>query len=95
MSNLVGMWAFIMDIPESDTIKMTVFIQGKVDDDHFIVQAISALDGSPNIARIVKVEHMYDWVFLPDKATADYVFEDYCRHKRLRFKFDRKIFDKT
>lgn len=61
MSNLVGLWA---TIPKPDgKIWNTVFIYGKADDDHFIVQAICCLSGSPNVMRIASIRDMMEWTF--------------------------------
>jgi len=61
MSNLVGLWSVIRN--KDGKIKNAVFIYGKADDEHFLVQAISALSGEPNVIRIVHLRDMMEWVF--------------------------------
>ena len=61
MSNLVGLWAIIRN--EQGKIKYRVFIYGKADAEHFLVQAISALSGEPNVIRIVHLLDMLEWDF--------------------------------
>lgn len=64
MSNLVGLWA---TIPKPDgKIGNTVFIYGKADDDHFLVQAICGLSGSPNVMKLASIADMMDWTFYAD-----------------------------
>lgn len=75
MSNLVGMWALIID--ENEKLKSTVFIYGKAEDEIYIVQAVGALDGVPNIAKLIHVSKMMDWIFLPSREIADDVINDY------------------
>ena len=83
MSNLVNMYAFVW---EGDNIINRVFIYGKADESHFLVQAISAIDGTPNICKLKTIEEMKDWIFYPTKELADFCYEDWCKHKINRFK---------
>lgn len=85
MSNLVGMWALILD--DKEKIKTTVYILGKADDEIYIVQAVGAIDGVPNIAKLTHVSKMMDWIFLPSKEIADEVMKDYWDNgNTLRYK---------
>lgn len=61
MSNLVGLWARIRCEKQ-----YTVFIYGKASDDYYLVQAVSALSGQPNVMRIVHLMDMLEWSFFAD-----------------------------
>lgn len=64
MSNLVGLWALIRN--EEGKIKYRVFIYGKADHEHFLVQGVCALTGQPNVIRIVRLDDMLKWDFYSD-----------------------------
>ena len=64
MSNLVGLWATMTTI--EGKMGNTVFIYGKADDYHYLVQAICGLSGSPNVMKIATIEQMKNWVFYAD-----------------------------
>lgn len=86
MSNLVGLWAVIRD--EHGKIKHRVFIYGKADENHFLVQAGSALSGEPNAIRIARLDQMTDWVFYDTPE----LLADECQREfeqgSVRFKFE-------
>lgn len=84
MSNLVGMWALILD--EKEKLKTMVYIQGKADDEIYIVQVVSPLDGSTNIAKLINISKMMEWIFLPSREIADDVINDYRNNNSFRFK---------
>lgn len=86
MSNLVGMWAIVWG--EDGKMKATVFIKGKADEKYFIVQAVAPLTGEPNVAKLITIEQMIDWTFLPDLETANWVIGDYLDKEVNRFKFE-------
>lgn len=73
-NTIVGMWALILN--EDQTIFRRVFIYGMVQPGLYIVQGISALTGESNIAKLVPVERMGNWIFLPDKEIAEWVDSD-------------------
>lgn len=83
MSNLVGMWAHIWQ--NDEVLFRRVFIQGKADDNYYIVQFLNVLTGEPNVARIVNISQMVDWQILPSKEVADEVYNDYVKHKTNRY----------
>lgn len=61
---LVGLWAVTRN--DEGEIIYRLYIYGKVDDNHFIVQALSAFDGSPNILAVVHLRDMLNWTFYED-----------------------------
>lgn len=83
MSNLVGLWATIRN--EEGKIKNSVFVYGKADDDHFLVQAISALSGEPNVIRIVNLREMLEWTFYASSDLLSEEIENEGRHGRVRY----------
>lgn len=86
MSNLVGLWAVIRN--EEGNIKNTVFIYGKADDDHFLVQAVSALSGEPNVIRIVHLRDMIEWVFYADLELLGEEHANEARRGSVRYKLE-------
>lgn len=64
INDLVGLWALIRN--EHGKIKYRVFIYGKADHDHFLVQGVCALTGQPNVIRIVRLDDMLKWDFYSD-----------------------------
>lgn len=86
MSNLVGMYAIIV---EGEEIRNTFYIKGKADDKYFIVQVISPFDGSANVSKLLTLEQMIDWYFF-DKDTAEFVWADYLRVNRFRYKWPKE-----
>ena len=85
MSNLVGMWAFIWD---GDSLKKRVFIMGKADDQHYIVQAINSLTGATNVCKLVHIKDMLHWTFYPTRELADECYNDWCDQGVNRYKLD-------
>lgn len=85
MSNLVNMWAFIWN---ENKLLSRVFILGKADDQHYIVQAINALTGSPNVCKIVELKDMVNWIFYPNINIAEDCYKDYLKHNLNRYDFD-------
>lgn len=81
--DLVDMWALIWN--NEGQLIQKVFIYGKVNDSNYIVQAINSLSGSPNVAKIVHIDKMTDWTFLPSLEIANEVLADYEKHKTNRF----------
>ena len=86
MSNLVGLWAVIRN--EEGKIKNTVFIYGKADDEHFLVQAVSALSGEPNVIRIVHLRDMIEWVFYADSELLGEEHDQEARQGSVRYKLE-------
>ena len=86
MSNLVGLWAVIRN--EEGKIKNTVFIYGKADDEHFLVQAVSALSGEPNVIRIVHLRDMIEWVFYADSELLGEEQVNEARQGSVRYKLE-------
>ena len=74
MSNLVGMYAFLVI---EDKIKAIVFVAGKADNRYFICQAVSPLTGEPNVAKLMTIDQLKDWVILPNAVDAQNVLDDY------------------
>lgn len=85
MSNLVGMWAFIW---QDNKIKNRVFVFGKANDDYYIIQAISALTGEPNVCKLIQLKDMINWTFYHTKEIADEAYEYWCENKINLYKFD-------
>lgn len=88
MSNLVGMWAFIWSDEEQTKLHQTVFIYGKADENHYIVQAINTLTGEPNVAKLKTIEDMKDWTFVPTAELVDEIRADLEKHDHNRYKTD-------
>lgn len=66
MSNLVGMYAAIK--LDGKFIQMA-YIYGKAGK-YYVVQAINAITGTPNIAKLVKPKKMLEWVFFNSSELA-------------------------
>ena len=92
MSNLVGLWAVIRN--EEGKIKNTVFIYGKADDEHFLVQAVSALSGEPNVIRIVHLRDMIEWVFYANSELLGEEHVNEARQGSVRYKLEIPRIDK-
>lgn len=86
MSNLVGLWAVIPC--KEGKIKYAVFIYGKADDEHFLVQAISMLSGEPNAIRIVHLRDMLGWTFYNNSEMLDEELERQGKGRQLRYRFE-------
>jgi hypothetical protein len=86
MSNLVGLWAVIRN--DEGKIKNTVFIYGKADDEHFLVQAVSALSGEPNVIRIVHLRDMIEWVFYANSELLGEEHVNEIRQGSVRYKLE-------
>jgi len=89
MSNLVGCWAISV---KENSIKAILYISGKcgssIDgNDYYIVQAISPLDGSANVAKILQTNDLLDLIILPTKEIAELVIADYWEKDSLRYQF--------
>lgn len=82
MSNLVGMYAAVWI---EDSLKYQVYICGKANENLYIVQAINALTGEPNVAKLVSIDQMKDWDFLPTMDIATMYFSDYEKKKERRY----------
>ena len=87
MSNLVGMYAvkWHKNSENKDECSFTAYIYGKADDEYFIVQAISALCGSPNACCLKTIEDMKDWTFYPDADTYNFCMEPYWNDEINKF----------
>lgn len=77
MSNLVGMFAFFI---KEEKVKARIFIIGKADNSHFICQFISPFTGEPNVAKLLTIDELKDWVIIPSQELADEIFRDYCQN---------------
>lgn len=87
MSNLVGLWAVIRN--QEGKRKYRVFIYGKADDDHYLVQAICCLSGYPNVIKIFHINEMLEWEYY---ASAELLLEEMDRENAtgaIRYKFDK------
>ena len=77
MSNLVGMYAFLI---EDHKIKAKVFITGKAYNTFFICQAFSAITGEANVAKLLTLEQLKDWVIIPTKDLANEIIKEYAKN---------------
>ena len=77
MSNLVGMYAFLI---EEGKIKAKIFITGKADNTYFICQVISPLTGEPNIAKLMTLDQLKNWVIIPNLELANEILADYYKN---------------
>ena len=77
MSNLVGMYAFLI---EDDKIKARIFIIGKADNTYFICQVISPLTGELNIAKLMTLEQLKNWIIIPKQDLANEILDDYFKN---------------
>ena len=85
MSNLVGMYAYFID--KNDKKKATIFIKGKADNKYFICQFVSVL-GDPNIAKLMTLDELKDWVIIPNVEIANETIEEYVKNGWGRYKID-------
>jgi len=83
MSNLVGMYAF--KLTEDRKIESQFFIKGKASNKYFIVQSISALDGAPNVAKLITLKQLVLCVIVPTKQLADEILDDYYKNHVWRY----------
>lgn len=90
---LVGLWAIIRD--ESGKCKRRVFIYGEAGEGRYLVQAVSALDGSPNVIRIASVEDMVGWTFYSSSELMDEEVENLNRTGKLRYTLEIGESDST
>jgi len=74
MSNLVGMYAFRV---EDGVIKRRYFIAGKANNEYFIVQAVNAMTGEPNVAKLWTIKELSELYIIPTREIADEIMEDY------------------
>jgi hypothetical protein len=74
MSNLVGMYAFLV---KEDKIEAVVFVAGKEGDNHFICQLVDPLTFEPNVAKLMTIDQLKDWVILPNAVDAQNALYDY------------------
>lgn len=73
--SIIGMWAVV---PSDDSEwAMTGFVRSKINDDLYLIQAISALTGEPNVLRIVPLKDMITWRYFDDATQLNYVHERY------------------
>jgi len=82
MSNLVGMWAFLV---KNDQIKVIVFVTGKADNKYFICQVVSPLTGEPNVAKLMTLDELREWVIIPTQSVADYILDNYYKDHKWNF----------
>lgn len=85
-NNLIGMYAIIWD--GDDQIKNVVFVYAEAPDNHFIVQALSLLDGSLNVCKLVHFDDMKEWTFYPTEEIFYECLDDWCENKTNRFKIE-------
>jgi hypothetical protein len=79
---LVGMYAFLI---EEGEIKAKAFITGRASEEYYIVQAISPLDGAPNVARLMTCRQLAHWYIIPTRELVDEIVEDTSKHGRFRY----------
>ncbi len=77
MSNLVGMYAFML---EDNKIKARIYITGKADNRYFICQVISPLSGDLNIAKLMTLDQLKDWIIIPNQELANEILADYFKN---------------
>lgn len=86
MSNLVGLYAIIKD--DVGKVAYVVFIYGKADDDHFLVQLVRRSDFTHITIRIIHLREMMSWIFYPNADSVDtdvlYCFDN----NKLKWDFD-------
>lgn len=84
MSNLVGMYAYFM---KNDKIAAKIQIIGKADNKYFICQIISPFNGVGNVAKLMTLDELKEWLIIPNENVESFVYNDYCETKEFRFKF--------
>lgn len=82
MSNLVGMCAFLI---KEEKVITRLFIAGKADNKYFICQVISPWDGYPNVAKLMTIDQLVEFVIIPTQELAIDLFKDYCDAGRWRW----------
>lgn len=86
--SLVGYYAAII---YDEKFHNQVFIENQLDDNYYIVQVISPLNGEPNICRLFHIDAMKNWNFFPDRSTFEYCLGLYYASKNLNYlKWDIK-----
>ena len=73
MSNLVGMIGFLVI---ENKIQARILINGKADNKYFICQVVSPLDGQPNVAKLMTLDELKDWVIIPGLDLANDIYSD-------------------
>ena len=74
MSNLVGMYGVLI---VENKIGERILVIGKADSEHFIIQYISMLDGSFNVAELVTIKELRRWIFIPNLELFNEMLTDY------------------
>ena len=77
LSGLVGMWAVLIVDNEWN---QTVFIRSMADDEYYICQSIGALDGQPNVARLLTINDLSEWFIIPSREIYQEILSDYHRN---------------
>lgn len=72
--NLINFYAFLI---EENKIKAQVIIIGKADENHFICQIISPINGCGNISVLLTIDELKKWVFIDNKDLAQDILNDY------------------
>ena len=85
LKNLVGMFAVKW---ENDMPRYSFLIHSKVNDDHFLLQAVSAMDGSYNTLKVVHISKLAELCIYENADSYNYAFNDWERHKKNRFDFN-------
>lgn len=75
--NLIGMYALLV---KDNEISITIKIIGKADDNYFICQYSSAIDGSLNIARLMSIEELKTWIIVPTADIVNELYTDYYKN---------------
>ena len=78
-NNIIGMYAIVWD--GDSKIKNRLFIYGEAPNNHFIVQAISPLDGNLNVCKLVHFDEMIDWTFYPSIEIFQECLDDWYLNK--------------
>lgn len=85
LKSIVGMLAIKW---ENDAPRYTFKVHSKVNDEYFLLQAMSAMDGSFNTLKAVHVSKLAELCFYENAESYNYTYDDWERHKKNRFDFN-------
>jgi hypothetical protein len=91
MSNLVGMFALLVDV-KSKSILKKCYIKGKASNKFFLIQAIGMF-GTPNVCKLITVDSLTNdelgqWYYVPDNCIDDILDDYYSNGNTFRYEFD-------